>query len=45
MHEPGWEIIRPVVVRNYPCHFEAVKGLPAVAVEDWKFTNTLSIST
>jgi hypothetical protein len=34
MHEPGLEIIRPVFVSNHPCHFEAVKVLPAIAVEE-----------
>jgi hypothetical protein len=33
MHEPGQDIIRPVVVSNHPCHFEAVKGIPVVTVD------------
>jgi hypothetical protein len=33
MHEAGLEIIRPVFVSNHPCHFEAVKVLPAIAVD------------
>jgi hypothetical protein len=34
MHEPGQEIIRPVVVSNHPCHSEEVKDLPVIAVEE-----------
>ena len=33
MHELGQEIIRLVVVSNHPCQFEAVKGIPVVAVD------------
>ena len=33
MYESGQEIIRPVVVSNHPCQFEAVNGIPVVAVD------------
>ena len=33
LHEPGQEIIRPLVVSDHPCHFEVVTGLPVVAVD------------
>ena len=33
LHEPGQEIIRPLVVSDHPCHFEVVTGLAVVAVD------------
>jgi hypothetical protein len=33
MHEPGQEIIPPLAVSDYPCHFEVVTGLPVVVVD------------
>lgn len=32
MHEPGQEIIHLVVVSNHPCHYEAIKVLPGIAL-------------
>jgi len=33
MHEPGQEIISPLAVSDYRCHFEVVTDRPDVAVD------------